>query len=229
MKKTSPAHHRLSPHSTIFTKQEPYKQRREKRGEGSCYCQLYTIPSDLLLPCLLLTLFSLRTVPMLYPTVDQSGTRLLRANSSSSVPRGHRRHAHRRTYPPALPCKDYYVHFPEEAGPTGNVEICSLAELQEWLLVARPVSAEEAERRGGCIKFIPLRSGSTPLSSAVQPLYFCITDPDDVVYGRAHYIPLCSPTEKVTAGECVEWTEEDALTRGGTTPGRCVRESQRRG
>lgn len=149
---------------------------------------------------------------MLFFGADSSRTRALRdREASSSLPR--RRHHH--DYPDALPCRDYYVRLPEEVGAVANVEIGSVAELRQWLLVARPVSAEEAERHGGCIKFTPRHIGEGCFP--VQPLYFCLTDSDDVVYGRAHYTPLRTPATcgEYGSGECPDWTEDDALTGSG--------------
>lgn len=120
-----------------------------------------------------------------------------------------------RVYPEALPCDNYYEQFPEDIGPLGNVKMSCGQELQDWLLVARPVSAEEAAIHGGCITFTPLQMNLADTPSL--PQYFCITDPDDVVYGRASYIAAGTPMEKAELprpacsleGEVVNSTSDD--------------------
>jgi hypothetical protein len=83
--------------------------------------------------------------------------------------------------PSALPCHNYYDTCPDEIGPLGNVQVTDAAELQRWLLVARAVTRDEAEKKGGCIQYV------TPDH---EVLYYCITDTDDEVYGRSYYLPL---------------------------------------
>ncbi|KPA74400.1 hypothetical protein ABB37_09104 [Leptomonas pyrrhocoris] len=89
--------------------------------------------------------------------------------------------------PNALPCVDFYERYPNRVGALGNVIITDEEELRPWLLVARPVPREHAETRGGCIVFAPSHGTKTNSSTALQ--FFCLTDPDDEVYGRAAYLP----------------------------------------
>jgi hypothetical protein len=104
--------------------------------------------------------------------------------------------------PLTLPCRDFYACFPHRVGLTGNVVMTSEDELQTWLLVARPVSRAEAEQQGGCIIFTPLsRCGKGAKPAEAQ--YYCITDPDDAVYGRAEYLPLAA-----ACGVAIEDTAE---------------------
>lgn len=71
----------------------------------------------------------------------------------------------------------------------GNVVITVEEELRPWLLVTRPVSRKEAEKHGCCIIFKPLQAKkSRDAQAPATALYFCITDTDDMVYGRAAYI-----------------------------------------
>ncbi|KAL7698295.1 hypothetical protein NQL31_002808 [Lotmaria passim] len=105
-----------------------------------------------------------------------------------------RRHPSR-TLPAALPCHDYAKAFANMEVPMGLVQVTDEAEMEPWLLVARPVSRKEAERKGGCIRYLPpadaVKAASSSSSSSlyVKPMYFCITDTDDEVYGRAAYLP----------------------------------------
>lgn len=103
-------------------------------------------------------------------------------------------------YPSALPCTCLYDVYPEEIGPTANVVLSNTEEVRKWLLVARPVPAEEAEAQGGCLVIFPVDEGDA------APLYYCLTDPDDVVYGRATY--HCAQDEKVE--QCAWETAVDA-------------------
>jgi hypothetical protein len=111
-----------------------------------------------------------------------------------------------RRLPEALPCHDYAKAFANVAVPMGVVEMRDRAELQPWLLVARPVSRKEAEKNGGCIMFTPpcstAKSSSSSSSSAAagKPLYFRITDTDDEVYGRAAYLPRSGTTTDGISG-----------------------------
>jgi hypothetical protein len=96
-------------------------------------------------------------------------------------------------YPHALPCPDVYDLYPNAIGPTANVVVTNLAEVQKWKLVARRISAEEAEANGGCLAFLP----SGDASPNATPQYFCLTDSDDVVNELVSYIPDGTAPEKV--------------------------------
>ncbi|KPA74404.1 hypothetical protein ABB37_09107 [Leptomonas pyrrhocoris] len=143
----------------------------------------------------------------------RSGTSAASNAPSSASNRQQQRSSVLQRSPAALPCESYYDLFPEDAGPLGNVVMSCSEELQEWLLVARPVPAEEAESKGGCVKLLSLHAD--PTESPPEPQYFCITDPDDVVYGRAQYIPRCEKSaadrneeSMVSTREC--WDTSDA-------------------
>lgn len=111
------------------------------------------------------------------------------------------------SHPLALPCPDYYEQFPERVGAVGNVVVTSKRELEKWLLIARPVSWEEAEKHGGCIVYVPNMNTSAKLHGA-DTRYYCITDSDDTVYGRATYV-LLSESLAFAEDECRKAEEED--------------------
>lgn len=112
--------------------------------------------------------------------------------------------------PEALPCPDYYIRFPHRVGAVGNVFLTSMEELEPWLLVARPVSRAEAETHGGCIIYAPY-SLSKGKSQCADVRYYCITDSDDAVYGRAEYILLTEPLDSANAVAREEAEEESAF------------------
>lgn len=84
--------------------------------------------------------------------------------------------------PHAEPCYNYFDIFPEEVGAVGNVAVTDAEEAQLWQLVGRVVPAAQAEKEGGCVK--------VQLANMAAPVYYCITDSDDVVYGRAAYVTV---------------------------------------
>lgn len=107
----------------------------------------------------------------------------------------------RRTAPPqhlsALPCPNFYERYPERVGAVGNVVTADIATVEPWMLVARVVTRAEADKTGGCIIYTPPFS---PASRGAKKKHagavcYCISDPDDVVYGRAAYLPRCEFTE----------------------------------
>lgn len=114
--------------------------------------------------------------------------------------------------PAALPCHNYFDVYPEEIGPYGNIVVHDEQELQAWLLVARPVTREHAEKEGGCIAYTPSTakngkrndSGSDGNAAAVwkEAQYYCITDADDVVYGRGVYLPHPPRRYSLVAKRC---------------------------
>lgn len=109
-------------------------------------------------------------------------------------------------YPSALPCSYLYDYYPEEVGPTANVILTDASALPQWLLVARPVTAAEAEAKGGCLSVL------SPTSPSAPPLYLCLTDSDDVVYGRAAYMAHPEETAGKQAATLTETT--DGCTEG---------------
>lgn len=115
--------------------------------------------------------------------------------------------------PSALPCHNYYDVFPDEIGPFGNIVVTCAAELQKWLLVARPVTREQAEKDGGCITYTPATTQHEASASqgAAEPQYYCITDSDDVVYGRAAYLP--HPPRRFSVKQC---SSVDATSSAGS-------------
>lgn len=107
-------------------------------------------------------------------------------------PRPAARHTSTASHPHALPTPNYYERFPHRVGAMGNVVVASKEELELWLLVARPVSREEAEEHGGCIMYTPTPTEEENVESG-DVRYYCITDIDDEVYGRATYTLLSEP------------------------------------
>lgn len=91
------------------------------------------------------------------------------------------------TLPEALPCRHFARHIPHRTEALGNVHITDEAELCRWKLVARRVTREEADKHGGCIIFTPTPSSKGSSLGVGEKEYYCITDTDDTVYGRAAY------------------------------------------
>ncbi|KPI88057.1 hypothetical protein ABL78_2833 [Leptomonas seymouri] len=85
------------------------------------------------------------------------------------------------TFPPPIPCYNYYELLSDKAVAIGNVEIADAEEAYRWQLVGRRVSEAQAEKEGGCVKLMEKGSSS--------PKYYCIKHSDDEVYGRASYLP----------------------------------------
>jgi hypothetical protein len=84
--------------------------------------------------------------------------------------------------PAALPCTNYYDIYPEDAGPTGDVVIQCLEEMQMWALVATPVTKEEAlQHEGGCIQYIT-GDPQNPVE------YYHFHNSSDYVFGSATYL-----------------------------------------
>lgn len=74
--------------------------------------------------------------------------------------------------PSALPCHNFYELMPVKIGPAGNVVFTDPEVLAKWPLVARFVTAEAAEKHGGCIMF-PLLSapnGMPPFQPSISVL-----------------------------------------------------------
>ncbi|KAK7201492.1 hypothetical protein NESM_000212700 [Novymonas esmeraldas] len=117
--------------------------------------------------------------------------------------------------PAALPCTNWFEVYPEDVGPMGNVILSDEEEIRMLLLVARPVSAEEAERTGGCLIVSVTASCPTTLQ------YYCITDSDDEVYGRADYLPRHSllATDARSVFQCCD--DDSCCSCGCTDEGSC--------
>jgi hypothetical protein len=98
--------------------------------------------------------------------------------------------------PHADPCYNYFEIFPEEVGAVGNVEVTDSEEAYQWQLVGRPVSSAVAEAEGGCVKVI--------VEGAAAPQYYCIMDSDDVVYGRAAYLPRSTTIAAVAVSRALK-------------------------
>lgn len=94
-------------------------------------------------------------------------------------------------HPYALPCDNYFDVYPEDIGPMGNVTVTDADEVAQWLLIGRRVSPKEAAQAGGCVQVTLPATGKTE--------YLCITDSDDVVYGRAAYLPRRVPASRLPA------------------------------
>lgn len=99
-------------------------------------------------------------------------------------------------YPDALPAPGFYERHPEKVGPLANVLVTDSAALAPWLLVARPVSRAEAKASGGCIMFNPTLNKAEGQQAIEESQYYCITDTDDEVYGRATYLPRSETVKK---------------------------------
>lgn len=111
------------------------------------------------------------------------------------------------SYPSALPCPYLYDAYPDEVGPTANVVLTNHADLPNWLLVARPVPAEEAEVTGGCLAVPHPAAAAAAAHCAEGPLYLCLTDSDDTVYGRAAYIARPDEAKEKEVETLTEMTE----------------------
>lgn len=104
--------------------------------------------------------------------------------------------AARSRHPNALSCLNFYDLYPERVGAMGSVVVTNFKDVEPWLLVARAVTKDEAEKRGGCIIYAPsLTKARKGVTIATDAQYYCITDSDDVVYGRAAYIPSYSSAQ----------------------------------
>lgn len=120
-----------------------------------------------------------------------------------------------RRLPSALPCEDCEKAFAGVTVPVGLVEMSDATQLEEWLLIARPVSKKEAEKKGGCIRYTPDARSSS--AAASKPQYYCITDTDDEVYGRAAYLPrpaAHSGMRKSVSTSSQDCTDEDEDVEG---------------
>lgn len=126
----------------------------------------------------------------------------------------------------ALPCHDYEKAFAGTNVPMGVVEMNDVSELEPWLLVARPVTRKEAEKKGGCIRFTPRVASASRRTSALstavagteKPRYYCITDTDDEVYGRAAYVPRGASLPKMCKSVSLssqDCTEDDEASEKG--------------
>ena len=109
-------------------------------------------------------------------------------------------------YPAALPCTDVADYYRDLECPLGNVVMTDINELKPWLPIMRRITQEEAEQLEGCILYTPTSNSS---KEGAKPEYYCITNTDDDVYGRACYISRPVPARETKAdkgdGGCVWW------------------------
>lgn len=107
-------------------------------------------------------------------------------------------------YPAALPCTDVADYYRDLECPLGNVVMTDINELKPWLPIMRRITQEEAEQLEGYILYTPMSNSS---KEGAKPEYYCITNTDDDVYGRACYISRPVPARETKAdkgdGGCV--------------------------
>ncbi|KPA74398.1 hypothetical protein ABB37_09102 [Leptomonas pyrrhocoris] len=136
------------------------------------------------------------------------------AEQPALVVLGPPRAAEMQSLPCAVPYHAADKGAPAKVGSLGNVVLTKPEELEPWLLVARPVGAKEAAKRGGCIVFAPPHTKKG--KSSTKPHYCCLTDTDDEVYGRAAYVSLAGKSEGTTWAEPTHSSDGDTSCDGHT-------------